>query len=247
MLGIHSLLKRQPLKHNVVDRDKILIPPNWDSWGKIRALDKTFNLERVHNGWVIDLQEPPTTSKGAHVENNHTTDPSHQTTTIPSPPADDDQQLASATALYEELIPDAPRDFLTADADDDPAQAATNNKLEVETTDPQEFLAAQQEVLERLRQEDEKQTAERKVTRLVDPTLPKFARNYVDGATVEEVGINLSDEGLVKEHIGPVQFNVGGIQVDADDMLKRIAVCSFGPMMRYHSSMGERERRGKRC
>lgn len=30
-LGIHSQLKKQTLKHNVVDRDKILVPPNWDS------------------------------------------------------------------------------------------------------------------------------------------------------------------------------------------------------------------------
>lgn len=32
------------------------------------------------------------------------------------------------------------------------------------------------------------------------------------------------DEGRVNEHIGPVQFNMGGIQVDADDMLQRLKV-----------------------
>lgn len=31
-------------------------------------------------------------------------------------------------------------------------------------------------------------------------------------------------EGKVNEHIGPVQFNMGGIQVDADDMLQRLKV-----------------------
>jgi len=30
------------------------------------------------------------------------------------------------------------------------------------------------------------------------------------------------EEGRVNEHIGPVQFNMGGIQVDADDMLQRL-------------------------
>jgi dynein light intermediate chain 1 len=35
------------------------------------------------------------------------------------------------------------------------------------------------------------------------------------------------DEGRVNEHIGPVQFNMGGIQVDADDMLQRLKVCTL--------------------
>ncbi|KAJ2973662.1 hypothetical protein NQ176_g6476 [Zarea fungicola] len=43
-LGITSLLKRQPLKHNVIDRDKIVVPPNWDSWGKIRVLGASARL-----------------------------------------------------------------------------------------------------------------------------------------------------------------------------------------------------------
>lgn len=29
-------------------------------------------------------------------------------------------------------------------------------------------------------------------------------------------------DGQVNQHIGPVQFNMGGIQVDADDMVKRL-------------------------
>ena len=33
-----------------------------------------------------------------------------------------------------------------------------------------------------------------------------------------------SEEGRVSEHIGPVRFNMGGIQVDADDMLQRLKV-----------------------
>jgi hypothetical protein len=35
---------------------------------------------------------------------------------------------------------------------------------------------------------------------------------------------SLGDEARVNEHIGPVQFNMGGIQVDADDMLQRLKV-----------------------
>jgi dynein light intermediate chain 1, cytosolic len=38
----------------------------------------------------------------------------------------------------------------------------------------------------------------------------------------------------VLEHIGPVQFNMGGIQVDADDMVQRLMVslaCSLPTVM----------------
>jgi dynein light intermediate chain 1, cytosolic len=38
---------------------------------------------------------------------------------------------------------------------------------------------------------------------------------------------SVGDEGRVNEHIGPVQFNMGGIQVDADDMLQRLKVRSY--------------------
>ncbi len=44
-IGIQSLLKRETVKHNVIDRDKILISPNWGSWGKIRILREGFEME----------------------------------------------------------------------------------------------------------------------------------------------------------------------------------------------------------
>jgi dynein light intermediate chain 1, cytosolic len=44
---------------------------------------------------------------------------------------------------------------------------------------------------------------------------------------------SLADEARVNEHIGPVQFNMGGIQVDADDMLQRLKVSSPSPTSCY--------------
>lgn len=32
----------------------------------------------------------------------------------------------------------------------------------------------------------------------------------------------IADGGRVNEHIGPVQFNMGGIQVDADEMVRKL-------------------------
>ena len=62
------------------------------------------------------------------------------------------------------------------------------------------------EVLEQLKQEDERERATKQVPQLeMSP---------------------LEDNSRVNEHIGPVQLNYGGIQVDADDMLRNIKVRS---------------------
>ena len=215
-MGIQPLLKRQPLKHNVVDRDKVLIPPNWDSWGKIRALDKSFDVERVNKGWIVDLQENTSASEQTDQQSNRDLQSARP----------DHPQLASATSVYEELIPDSRRHIL-AMGEDDGDEASKNGKLEVESVDTQTFLASQLEVLERLRLEEElTTTTNQRETRggVGDPSIPKSSRDVIDGAINDELGRTFSDGGLVREHIGPVQFNVGGIQVDADDMLKRIVV-----------------------
>ncbi|KAF1805926.1 dynein light intermediate chain-domain-containing protein [Mucor lusitanicus] len=55
------------LKAQVVERDSVLVPAGWDSWGKLRVLREGFDCEAVHQGWdsdmdaVADRQQP-----GAH-------------------------------------------------------------------------------------------------------------------------------------------------------------------------------------
>ncbi|KAI8384276.1 dynein light intermediate chain-domain-containing protein [Radiomyces spectabilis] len=55
------------LKAQVIERDSVLVPSGWDSWGKIRVLREGFDCESIHQGWdadieaVIDRQQP-----GAH-------------------------------------------------------------------------------------------------------------------------------------------------------------------------------------
>lgn len=46
-----------PFQHrtNVIDRDQILVPTGWDSWGKIRILREKFDCEKVGEGWEEDL------------------------------------------------------------------------------------------------------------------------------------------------------------------------------------------------
>lgn len=83
-LSIQSLLKKEVARHNVIDRDKILVPPNWDSWGKIRILRDAFEAEIVAERWSLDILGHP-----------------DQSVDFDNPESDNE----SAVALYESSIP----------------------------------------------------------------------------------------------------------------------------------------------
>ncbi|KAJ5238882.1 hypothetical protein N7468_003501 [Penicillium chermesinum] len=185
LLGIHSLLKRQSLKHNVIDRDKIIVPANWDSWGKIRIIREGFDMEGVSTAWSIEIQDPPeplSKARNAASESEN------------SNPAEDG---TSAVTVFEQTIkdPKIARSII-------PPGTGQGNEIDIETPDMQEFLSQQKEKLEQLKAEDAKDRSTQQV--------PQLEMSPMD------------DQGRVNEHIGPVQFNMGGIQVDADDMLKKL-------------------------
>jgi dynein light intermediate chain 1 len=209
-LGITSLLKRQPLKHNVIDRDKIVVPPNWDSWGKIRVLGGNFDTEVTSQGWAEDLKFPLDTDF-----------------TIPNQDGQDDQanqeedvdreglpsQDTSAIVRYESWCPVPNSGGLAV------VESAMNNgaSVAVDSDDTQEFLERQLKILEAFKSKIHEQGHD-------DPgAVPTRRPDRKDG---------------LSEHIGPVQFNMGGIQVDADDMLQRIKVsqrqmkCLFSGIVR---------------
>ncbi|KAH8588111.1 dynein light intermediate chain-domain-containing protein [Bisporella sp. PMI_857] len=189
-LGIHSLLKRQPLKHNVIDRDKVVVPPNWDSWGKIRVLREGFDVEAVNKGWSNDIEESIEPEPRDQILENGDVAPSK-----------------GAVGMYEETIRDPSLDALQV------TTAESNGlKLEVSSHPPQTFLASQLEILEKIRQETSGMDNSSRIT--------GGRRKSLTG--VDNVDDSPADEGRVNEHIGPVQFNMGGIQVDADDMLQRL-------------------------
>lgn len=186
-LGIHSLLKRQSLKHNVIDRDKIVVPANWDSWGKIRIIREGFDMEGVSTAWSIEIQDPPEPLYKTKSTNNDSEN---------SNPAEDG---TSAVTVFEQTItdPKISRSII-------PPSTNNSDDVDIETPDMQEFLSQQKEKLEQLKAEDAKDRANQQV--------PQLEMSPMD------------DQGRVNEHIGPVQFNMGGIQVDADDMLKKLRV-----------------------
>ncbi|KAK7962975.1 uncharacterized protein PG986_003800 [Apiospora aurea] len=193
-LGIHSLLKRQPIKHNVIDRDKIVVPPNWDSWSKIRILREGFDTDAVSLGWGIDLdhdpyQPPATNGANGAAEGNDDEEAMMTNGHANEEPVAEPE--GSAVVLYEEQVQDTSLDALQLAQGH---QATT--RLEVEPADTQKFLAQQLPKLE----------AEKKVDE-------QSGKDYSQ--------ISAADE-IISDHIGPVQFNMGGIQVDADDMVQRL-------------------------
>lgn len=103
----------------------------------------------------------------------------------------------SAISAYEEAIRD-PR----GDSSSNLHVNSTRQKLEIKSQETQAFLSAQLEALDHIRT-----TAEPERER---STRQKF---FADEAIVP-----------VENHIGPVQCNMGGIEVDVDDMLKRLTV-----------------------
>lgn len=207
-LGIHSLLKKQPLKPNVIDRDKVAVPPNWDSWGKIRVLREGFDVEAVSEGWSIDLEtkfppprrEAPSTENDA--ENGNVSNIEYDADGYEVTPG-------SAVTMFEGSIRNPSHDALQMAGRD-----THSTKLEVETQDTQAFLAAQVAKLETFKQKIEEEDKKNSDERARSKT--KLAKDADDEPSRADV----------TDHIGPVQFNVGGIQVDADDMVKRLQVNS---------------------
>ncbi|KAL2173585.1 dynein light intermediate chain-domain-containing protein [Thermothelomyces heterothallicus CBS 202.75] len=202
-LGIHSLLKKQPLRHNVIDRDKVVIPPNWDSWGKIRVLRDGFDVDRVSNGWSIDLDQPFPRSRqnGTEGGDGESNGADEREVADPDPEG-------STVALYEESVHDPSMDALQL-----AGRNTHSTELEVETVDTQTFLAQQLKVLEAFKQKNEEAARE-----------ASHHRPHKKLADDDHLGdhSDAKTDARVLEHIGPVQFNMGGIQVDADDMVQRL-------------------------
>ncbi|KAF2175766.1 hypothetical protein K469DRAFT_701452 [Zopfia rhizophila CBS 207.26] len=193
-LGIKSLLKQKQLKHNVIDRDRVLVPPNWDSWGKIRILREGFDVEGVSQKWSIDIDIPRHMKAVANGEPG----PEGETAVNGEP---EEEEGPSATSIYEETIRNPEQDFpLSA------LHSKQTNGIEVSSKDAQAFLAEQLSMLEQLRREDE------------------MEKSVKDARKGNAAYITASEDtsGVVEEHIGPVQFNMGGIQVNADEMVKRL-------------------------
>ncbi|KAI9667162.1 MAG: hypothetical protein M1831_001339 [Alyxoria varia] len=246
-LGIHSLLQRNPLKHNVIDRDKILVPPNWDSWGKIRVIREGFEVEGTSNQWSVDIQEPPRVPKNILsdiVDEPRTADAKTNGALSPlsGPPRrlsqqtdDTDYQHPSPSVLsYEKTIQDPNRHRSSALrlGAGSIGPAKLEDGIDTPCQDTQEFLGGQLQVLDRLKVEDEHAQRQKEAQNKGRPgSAAAGAGDRPPGVLSRgdsQQSLSTSAAGgaggrdRVNEHIGPVQFNMGGIQVDAGDALKSI-------------------------
>ena len=174
------MLKKQALKHNVIDRNKVLVPPNWDSWGKIRVLREGFDVEGVSSRWSDDISGPLTSEVKEPVEDS----------ARPTDDSEYDDEQPTALSMYESTIYDPDSDKRSAE-DQKP-------RVEVSVPSMQAFLATQQETLARLLAEDER------------------------SSTPSTTQTTTSTHERMSDQIGPVQVNMGGIQVDADDVVRKL-------------------------
>lgn len=203
------------LKHNVVDRERVLVPPAWDSWGKIRVLREGFDVEGISRAWGVEIQYLPSATPPQAVISNTQPDTDQATdgdavagaTDTLEDPEDDEAETDTTAFLYEQTIqdPHPPSD--------------TKPAVDVPCTPDQNFFSSQLDRLESYRAEDE---AAKKAT--------AARRNITSsGAPNATAGSDDVAGRAMAEHIGPVQFNVGGIQFNADEALRQIKVSDTVP------------------
>ena len=89
------------------------------------------------------------------------------------------------------------------------ARANEKPRIEVSVPNMQTFLASQQEVIARIAAEDEKST-----------TLTSAPSSSTFTSTSSETSASTHDH--MSDQIGPVKVNMGGIQVDADDIVRKL-------------------------
>lgn len=170
-----------------------MVPPNWDSWGKIRVLGGSFDAEVVSNSWSEDFSNPQSIPWDAE-QLEPTQKPSNGEENA-------SKKETSAIAQYEDWCRDPTSGGLAV------VENAMHGEhwVGVESEDTQNFLERQLKILEAFKAK----------------TPDTGLQNPIARATQL---MNFDNEKSVSEHIGPVQFNMGGIQVDADDMLQRLKV-----------------------
>lgn len=215
-LGITSLLKRQALKHNVIDRDKIVVPPNWDSWGKIRVLRDGFDVEKVSEGWSIDLDQPFPREPTSGASNSEEDDSPYELDSDDDGgmrPAEEDQDVEGSTVtLYEQKI-ENPSAAAQEHAE---REDRSGRRMEVETEDHQAFLDKQYPVMDEFRKalqaEEDDEAATKSKRHGGDGPTPRAYGNTRDH---DDHGPGTISDAL-EEQIGSVSINMGGIQMDPD-------------------------------
>jgi dynein light intermediate chain 1 len=169
----------------------------------------------VSEAWAEDIKlprgtEPPTFEALQRSKNpdNGADEEREDGEAAPEPQVDINQE-DSAIARYEDWCRDPASGGISL-----VDNAMTGGpSVNVDSDDVQVFLERQHKTLELYK------------AKAADKLPESGSRDGLGGKRPE-----FGEERSVREHIGPVQFNMGGIQVDADDMVQRIKVrCPQSP------------------
>lgn len=158
-------------------------------------LGGTFDAEQVSKAWAEDIKLPLGSQPPTA---DHGQNEDQDAENEPQSNINDE----SAIAQYEEWCRDPNSGGMAV------VESAMHDGdvVGVESENTQEFLERQLKLLEAFKSKAPE--------RGTDNTVSTASRRS-----------DFPDEQSISEHIGPVQFNMGGIQVDADDMLQRLKVC----------------------
>jgi dynein light intermediate chain 1 len=120
---------------------------------------------------------------------------------LPTPETSSETVSPTSVTTYESLITN-PKSTAAK-----PAQPS--GTIEIDSKPVQDFLGEQSKILEEFQIGDRKE---------------RVAQDAKKDANRSQQSLLVGDESNrhVEEHIGPVQFNVGGIQVDAEEMVRGI-------------------------
>ncbi|RMZ80559.1 hypothetical protein DV737_g2935, partial [Chaetothyriales sp. CBS 132003] len=200
-LSISSLLKRDIAKPNYLDRDKILVPPNWDSWGKIRPIHEGTDLEAISHAWSVEIQGQPEASPDFSLQGQPEASPASSVLSQPNAVAG--SAPASAVALYEGSLP-----ALQSSSAYNAAAHGGDEPVTVAST--QDFLRSQLPILEALKADDEREASKA----IGQKATSSPALLTVDGSNKANTSI--------AELTGPYRRNVNGIDFDAEEAIRRL-------------------------
>lgn len=171
-----------------------------------------MDAEQVSKGWEEDIKLPPGSEPRAKLNETDSGNVDAEDDTVINTASSAANQGPSAIAQYEEWCRDPNTGGLAV------VESAMSNgtAVNVDSEEPQGFLERQLKILEAYKAK-----------------VPEKAANGTGSISTAAASrrTELGDDQSVNEHIGPVQFNMGGIQVDADDMLQRLKVSRRPPFL----------------
>ncbi|KAK4055164.1 hypothetical protein OIV83_000444 [Microbotryomycetes sp. JL201] len=130
-----------PHRANVVDKDQVVMPSGWDSWGKIKVLKERFDPESFGRAWDEDIDSVRARRRRRVDSANENA--SEDTFEGRGGKETEDETLV-AVKLYEDTIVDY----------DSQRQPINSNSSEIKAEDEQTFLRRHYEYLQKEREKD---------------------------------------------------------------------------------------------